>query len=260
MRTTPLGPAGLEGSFEGLGCMGMSTTYGANDDRQSTATLHRAVEGVTLFDTAEVYGPHHNERLVGAALARVRDEVAIATKVGFGFTEDGKLAIVEGRPVVDGRPEHVKAAVEGSLQRLGTDRIDLLYLHRIDPAVPIEDTIGALHELVEQGKIRYLGLSEASAATIRRAHAVHPLTAVQTEYSLFERGVEANGVLDTVRELGIGFVPTRHSAAGSSPAGSQSTSSTPRTSARAIRGCRVTTSRPTVASSTPSRGSPPTRV
>jgi aryl-alcohol dehydrogenase-like predicted oxidoreductase len=180
--------------------------YGASNDEQSLAMLHRAVElGVTLFDTAEVYGPHHNEQLVGRGLAEVRDKVVIATKVGF-VIEGGKLQTVDGTPVIDGSPAHVKAAVEGLLQRLGTDYIDLLYLHRIDPTVPIKDTVGALADLVNGGKVRYLGLSEASVSTIRRAHAVHPITAVQSEYSLFERGIEANGVLDTVRELGIANV------------------------------------------------------
>jgi aryl-alcohol dehydrogenase-like predicted oxidoreductase len=206
MKSTKLGSAGPDVSVEGLGCMGMSTTYGASDDKQSLATLRRAAElGVTLFDTAEVYGPYHNEQLVGRGLAEVRDRVVIATKVGFGI-KDGKLQLAGGTPVIDGSPAHVTAAVEGSLRRLGTDRIDLLYLHRIDPKVPIEDTVGALASLVEEGKIGYIGLSEASATTIRRAHAVHPIAAVQSEYSLFERGIETNGVLDTVRELGIANV------------------------------------------------------
>ncbi len=206
MRTTKLGSTGPEVSVEGLGCMGMSTTYGASDDEQSLATLRRAVElGVTLFDTAEVYGPFHNEELVGRGLADVRDKVAIATKVGFSI-EDGKLQLTDGTPVIDASPAHVKKAVEGSLRRLQTDYVDVLYLHRIDPNVPIEDTVEALAGLVADGKIRFIGLSEASAATIRRAHAVHPITAVQSEYSLFERGIETNGVLDAVRELGIANV------------------------------------------------------
>ncbi|MGW1916810.1 aldo/keto reductase [Streptomyces sp. NPDC002076] len=208
MRRIPLGSDGLTVSAEGLGCMSMSTTYGPSDEQEARVTLRRAVElGVTLFDTAESYGLGHNERLVGHALAPVRDDVVIATKVGFGYTEDGQMAVIDGRPVVDGRPEHIVRAIKGSLGRLGIERIDLVYLHRIDPTVPIEETISAMAGLVKAGQVRHLGLSEASAATVRRAHAVHPITAVQTEYSLFERGVEANGVLATVRELGIGFVP-----------------------------------------------------
>jgi aryl-alcohol dehydrogenase-like predicted oxidoreductase len=208
VRRVPLGSDGLTVSAEGLGCMSMSTTYGPSDEQESLATLRRAVElGVTLFDTAESYGLGDNERLVGRALAPFRDDVAISTKVGFGYTDDGQMAVIDGRPVVDGRPEHIVKAIEGSLRRLGSERIDLVSLHRIDPTVPIEETISAMAGLVKAGKVAHLGLSEASAGTIRRAHAVHPITAVQTEYSLFERGVEANGVLATVRELGIGFVP-----------------------------------------------------
>ncbi|MFF3468318.1 aldo/keto reductase [Streptomyces sp. NPDC001984] len=189
--------------------MGMSTTYGPSDDEASRATLARAVElGVTLFDTAETYGPFHNERLVGSALAPVRDQVRIATKVGFVFDDDGTMVTHDGgQPDVDCSPEHLRTAVDGSLGRLGVEQIDLLYLHRIDQKVPIEESVGAMAELVAAGKVGHIGLSEASAGTIRRAHATHPLTAVQSEYSLFERGVEHNGVLDAVRELGIGFVP-----------------------------------------------------
>lgn len=206
MKIVSLGNQGLKVRAQGLGCMGMSTTYGPSDEQESLATLARALDlGVTLFDTAEAYGPHLNESLLGKAFAGKRDKVIIATKVGFKIT-DGKLAIVDGKPLVTGDPVHVRKAVEGSLQRLRTDFIDLLYLHRIDPWTPIEETIDALAGLVKDGKVRYIGVSEASPATIRRAHAVHPLTAVQTEYSLFERGVEGNGVLQTVRELGIGFV------------------------------------------------------
>lgn len=208
MKAVNLGTPGLKVSAEGLGCMGMSTTYGPSDDKKSLAVLHRAVElGITLFDTAEVYGPYHNEELLGRAFSGLRERVVIATKIGFGFTDEGKLKIVDGKPVVDGRPEHVVKAIEGSLRRLKTDYIDLVYLHRIDPAIPIEETVSALSKLVAAGKIGHLGLSEAAAGTIRRAHAVHPITAVQTEYSLFERSIEVNGVLETVRELGIGFVP-----------------------------------------------------
>jgi aryl-alcohol dehydrogenase-like predicted oxidoreductase len=187
--------------------MGMSTTYGPSDEQENLVTLARASElGVTLFDTAEAYGPFLNESLLGKAFAGKRDKVVISTKVGFRFTDHGMLAIVDGKPVVTGDPSHLRAAVEGSLRRLRTDFIDLLYLHRIDPDTPIEETVGALAGLVKEGKVRYIGVSEASPATIRRAHAVHPLTAVQTEYSLFERGVEHNGVLQTIRDLGIGFV------------------------------------------------------
>lgn len=208
MKTTALGPQHLQVSIEGLGCMGMSMVYGPSSEEESRATLLRAVEaGITFFDTAEVYGPFHNEELLGRTLAEVPDRPVLATKVGFAFTDGGELQIVDGKPVVDGRPEHVTRAVEGSLRRLGTEHIDLVYLHRIDPKVAIEDTVQALSTLVAAGKIGHIGLSEAAPATIRRAHAVHPITAVQSEYSLFERGVEVNGVLATVRELGIGFVP-----------------------------------------------------
>jgi aryl-alcohol dehydrogenase-like predicted oxidoreductase len=197
-----LGSQGLTVSAEGLGCMGMSAFYGPFDDAESTATLHRALDlGVTLFDTADAYGPHTNERLVGQALRGRRDEVVLATK--FGNELDGDTRT--GR--VNGTPEYIRRAVDGSLQRLGVDVIDLYYQHRVDPDTPIEETFGALGELVAAGKVAYLGISEASAATIRRAHATSPLTAVQTEYSLFTRDVEDDGVLATVRELGIGFVP-----------------------------------------------------
>ncbi len=207
MKRMELGGQGLVVSAQGLGCMGMSATYGPSDERENLATLARALElGVTFFDTAEVYGPRTNEELLGKAFAGKRDKVVLATKVGFGYDADGKLAMIDGKPVVTGDPAHVRAAVEGSLRRLRTDCIDLLYLHRIDPATPIEDTVGVLSELVRQGKLRGIGVSEASAATIRSAHAAHPLTAVQGECSLFERGVEHDGVLATVRELGIGFV------------------------------------------------------
>jgi aryl-alcohol dehydrogenase-like predicted oxidoreductase len=191
----------------GLGCMGMSEFYGASSapgsdqERESVATIQRALDlGVTLLDTADMYGPHTNERLVGRAIAGRRDEVVLATK--FGIVRDGDGTTRS----VDGRPEYVRAALDGSLQRLGVDHVDLYYLHRVDPRVPIEDTVGALAEAVRAGKIRHIGLSEAGAATIRRAHAVHPVTAVQTEYSLWTRDVEAE-VLPTLRELGIGLVP-----------------------------------------------------
>jgi aryl-alcohol dehydrogenase-like predicted oxidoreductase len=197
-----LGSSGLEVSEIGLGCMGMSAFYGTTDEPESIATIRRALDlGVTLLDTAELYGPYTNERLVGKAVAGRRDEAVIATKFG------NRVPAAEGRPakVVDGSPDNVRNSVEGSLERLGIDHIDLYYQHRIDPNVPIEETVGAMAEMVEQGKVRHLGLSEASAETIRRAHATHPIAAVQTEYSLWSRDVEEE-VLPTVRELGIGFV------------------------------------------------------
>jgi aryl-alcohol dehydrogenase-like predicted oxidoreductase len=204
MKTRKLGND-LTVSAVGLGCMGMSFAYGAKDDDESTRTLHRAVDlGVTFFDTAETYGPFHNEELLGKALKHVRDRVVIATKFGFklDMTKSGPAAMIG----VDSRPEHVKEVAEASLKRLGTDVIDLFYQHRVDPDVPIEDTVGAMAELVKEGKVRALGLSEASSATIRRAHAIHPIAAVQSEYSLWSRDPE-DDVLATCRELGIGFVP-----------------------------------------------------
>lgn len=204
MKTRKLGND-LTVSTIGLGCMGMSFAYGATNEREAIRTLHRAVElGVTFFDTAEVYGPYENEKLVGKALKARRDHVVIATKFGFRI-EPGKPA-AEAIRGVDGRPENARAVAEASLKRLGIDVIDLYYQHRVDPDVPIEETIGAMSELVEAGKVRAIGLSEASAATIRRAHAVHPIAAVQSEYSLWTRDPEAE-VLATCRELGIGFVP-----------------------------------------------------
>lgn len=194
-----LGSQGLQVSAVGLGCMGMSFGYGKAEDNQCVATIHRALElGVTLFDTADIYGPETNERLVGRALAGRRDAVTLATKFGGRSLEDPDRA-------PDGRPEYVHRAADRSLQRLGVDHIDLYYLHRADPSVPIEDTVGAMAELVSAGKVRFLGLSEASAATIRRAHATHPLSAVQSEYSLWTRDMESE-VIPTLRELGIGFV------------------------------------------------------
>jgi aryl-alcohol dehydrogenase-like predicted oxidoreductase len=206
LGTTANGTA-LTVSALGLGCMGMSEFYGAtsapgsDQERDSVDTVRRALDlGVTLLDTADMYGPHTNERLVGRAIAGRRDEVVLATK--FGIVRDRDA----GTRSVDGRPEHVRAALDGSLQRLGVDHVDLYYLHRVDPRVPIEETVGAMAEAVRAGKVRHIGLSEAGPATIRRAHAVHPLTAVQTEYSLWTRDVEAE-VLPTLRELGIGLVP-----------------------------------------------------
>ena len=203
MKICALGAHGLTVSAEGLGCMGMSAFYGAFDDAESTATLHRALDlGVTFLDTADAYGPWTNEQLVGKAIAGRRDVVQLATK--FGNEVDGR-GNRTGR--VNGRPEYVRTSLDASLRRLGVDVIDLYYQHRVDPDTPVEDTFGALGELVTAGKVRYLGISEASPDTIRRAHATHPLTAVQTEYSLFTRDVEDDGGLATVRELGIGFVP-----------------------------------------------------
>jgi aryl-alcohol dehydrogenase-like predicted oxidoreductase len=202
MNRRTLGSQGLEVSAEGLGCMGMSYAYGAGDEAAGTATIHRAIElGVTLLDTAEVYGPYVNEELVGRAVAGRRDEVEIATKFGFAF--EGRDMASRG---VDGSPENAHRVCDASLRRLGTDHIDLYYQHRVDPAVPIEETVGAMGELVAAGKVRFIGLSEAGAETIRRAHATHPLTAVQSEYSLWTRDPE-DEVLPTLRELGIGFVP-----------------------------------------------------
>ncbi|MER8499665.1 aldo/keto reductase [Mesorhizobium sp. M0204] len=189
----------------GLGCMGMSFAYGGQPEAEAIATLRHAVEiGVNFFDTAEVYGPYENEILVGKALKPVRDRVTIATKFGFKILEEGSGT--ERMAGVDSRPEHVKAVAEASLKRLDTEIIDLYYQHRVDPSVPIEDTVGAMAELVREGKVRALGLSEASAATIRRAHAVHPIAAVQSEYSLWSRDPEEE-VFAVCRELGIGFVP-----------------------------------------------------
>jgi aryl-alcohol dehydrogenase-like predicted oxidoreductase len=204
MKTRVLGRGGPVVSALGLGCMGMSAFYGGRgDDAASIAVIHRALErGVTLLDTADMYGPHTNEVLVGKAIADRREQVFLATK--FGVRLDANDPQARG---VDGRPEYVQSACEASLQRLGVDHIDLYYQHRVDPLVPIEDTVGAMARLVEQGKVRYLGLSEAAPETIRRAHAVHPITALQTEYSLWSREPEQNDVLATVRELGIGFVP-----------------------------------------------------
>jgi aryl-alcohol dehydrogenase-like predicted oxidoreductase len=200
MHQRTLGSEHLQVSALGLGCMGMSEFYGQADEGEAIATIHRALElGVSFLDTADMYGPFTNERLVGRAIADRREQVVLATKFGNERREDGS------RIGVNGKPEYVRAAAEASLERLGVDHIDLYYQHRVDKTVPIEETVGAMAELVEQGKVRHLGLSEASADTIRRAHAVHPITALQTEYSLWSRDVEAE-ILPTVRELGIGFV------------------------------------------------------
>ena len=197
-----LGRQGLEVSAIGLGCMGMSQSYGPADEGESIATLHRAIElGCTFLDTAEVYGPFKNEELLGRALKGRRDEVVIATK--FGFRIEGGRQVGTER---DSRPERIRESVEGSLGRLQTDHIDLLYQHRIDPAVPIEDVAGAVGDLVRQGKVRFFGLSEAGVANIRRANAVHPVSALQSEYSLWERNLEAD-VIPVLSELGIGLVP-----------------------------------------------------
>jgi aryl-alcohol dehydrogenase-like predicted oxidoreductase len=204
MQKRTLGRGGLEVSALGLGLMGMSQAYGTadeRDDRESIATIHRALElGVTFFDTAEVYGPYVNEELLARALEGKRERAVVATKFGFVIDEKGAIA------GTDSRPEHVREAVEGSLRRLRTEHIDLLYQHRVDKAVPIEDVVGAMAALVKAGKVRHLGLSEAGEATIRRAHAVHPIAALQSEYSLWERNLEPR-ILPLLRELGIGLVP-----------------------------------------------------
>jgi len=200
MQTRKLGGQGLEVSMQGLGCMGMSEFYGQTDDQESIATIHRALElGVNFLDTADMYGPFTNERLVGRAIRGRRDEVVLATKFGNVRGENGE------RLGVRGDPEYVRQACHASLERLGVDHIDLYYQHRVDRNVPIEETVGAMAELVEQGKVRFLGLSEASPDTVRRAHRVHPISALQTEYSLWTRDVEER-ILPTTRELGIGFV------------------------------------------------------
>jgi aryl-alcohol dehydrogenase-like predicted oxidoreductase len=199
LATRKLGTQGLEVSALGLGCMGMSQSYGVPDDAESIATIHRALElGLNFFDTAEVYGPFTNEELLGRALEGRRDHAIIATKFGW--------RIGNGRTGLDSRPAHIREAVEGSLRRLSTDRIDLLYQHRVDPEVPIEDVAGTMGELVREGKVRFLGLSEAGEENIRRAHAVHPISALQSEYSLWERNLEAR-IIPVLRELGIGLVP-----------------------------------------------------
>lgn len=200
MKQRTLGQ-GLAISAEGLGCMGMSEFYGRSDENEAIATIRRALDlGVTFLDTADMYGPFTNERLVARAIEGRRESVVLATKFGNERGEDG------ARLGINGRPEYVRRACDASLQRLGVDHIDLYYQHRVDRTVPVEETWGALKSLVESGKVRHLGISEAAPETIRRAHSVHPITALQTEWSLWTRDPEDNGVLDTVRELGIGFV------------------------------------------------------
>jgi aryl-alcohol dehydrogenase-like predicted oxidoreductase len=204
MKTRKLGQSGLEVSAIGFGCMGINFGYGQSlDKQQGIALIRTAVErGVTFFDTAEVYGPFTNEELVGEALAPVRQQVKIATK--FGFAIDPKTGKQSG---MNSRPEHIRAVADAALKRLKTERIDLFYQHRVDPEVPIEDVADAVKGLIQQGKVKHFGLSEPSAQTIRRAHAVQPITAIQNEYSLWTRGPESNGVLQACEELGIGFVP-----------------------------------------------------
>ncbi len=207
IKKVALGSQGLEVPVEGLGCMGMTTlagmnVYGVADEAESLATIHRALElGVNLLDTADLYGPMLNERLVGKAIAGRRDQYLIAAK--FGYEIDDNEALTWN---INGQPSYVRKAFEHSLRNLGTDYVDLYYLHRLDPNTPIEDTVGAMSRLVEEGKVRYIGLSEVSAEQLRRAHGVHPITALQTEYSLFDRRVEEEAILQTARELGIGFV------------------------------------------------------
>jgi len=198
-----LGQVGPEVFPLGLGCMGMSEFYGAHDDTESIRTIHHAIDnGINFIDTADIYGPHTNEQLVGRALAGRRDQVVLATK--FGIVRDPANPGARG---ANGRPEYVRASCDASLKRLGVDHIDLYYQHRVDPDTPIEETVGAMADLVKAGKVRWIGLSEAGAATIERAHAVHPVTALQTEYSLWTRDVDENGILATCQRLGIGFVP-----------------------------------------------------
>lgn len=238
MEIRALGGQGLKVGAEGLGLMGMSAHYGATDETESLATIDRALElGVTLLDTAEGYGPFRNEQLLGKALAGRREAAVVATKTGVEFSDEGAFL---GH---NASPEYIRRSADRSLRHLGTDHIDLYYLHRVDPNVPIEESVGALAELVAAGKVRHIGLCEVSPTTIARAHAVHPLAAVQTEYSLFERGIEHDGVLDTLRDLGIGLVAYSRSDAASSPAPSPAPTTSPTTtSAAATRDSRARTS------------------
>ena len=208
MQKRKLGKSNLEVSAIGLGCMGMSFGYGPPKEKQEMIPVIRAAfeRGVTFFDTAEIYGPFINEELVGEALAPVRDQVVIATKFGFDLKPDSDFQVTKGLPGLNSRPEHIKQAAEGSLKRLKVDVIDLLYQHRVDPNVPIEDVAGAVKDLIQEGKVKHFGLSEAGAKTIRSAHAVQPVAAVQSEYSLWTRGPDEE-VIPTLEDLGIGFVP-----------------------------------------------------
>lgn len=207
MKTIKLGSQGLEVSAQGLGCMGMTTIAGGNiygkaDEKESISTIHRSLElGINFLDTADLYGPLLNERLLAKAIKGNRDKYTIATK--FGYEIDDNEQLTWG---YNGKPEYVRKAIDRSLKNLGTDYIDLYYLHRLDPNTPIEETVGAMADLVKAGKVKYIGLSEVSADTVKKAHKIHPITAIQTEYSLFEREPEANGLLDTLKDLGIGFV------------------------------------------------------
>ncbi len=251
MQQTSLGSQALTTSPLGLGCMGMSAFYGGATEEGSVETIRRALDlGITLFDTAEAYGPFENEKLLGRTLGADRDRVTIASKFATDFTDSGEFI------GLDGSPEHARRAIDRSLSHLGTDHVDLWYLHRVDPNVPIEDTVGAMSEAVTAGKARYIGVSETSAETLRRAHATFPITAIQSEYSLFERDAEHNGVLDTARELGIGFVPFSPLAAASSAAPSPARTTYPRgTPAGTCRGSPTKRSTRTSASSTPSGAS-----
>lgn len=200
LKKRKLGNQGLEVSELGLGCMGMSQSYGTPNDKESIATIHRAIElGVTFFDTAEVYGPYTNERLLGSALKGKREQVIVATKFGFNIADDK----VQG---VNSNPRHIQQVVDESLQRLGMEYIDLLYQHRVDPAIPIEDVIEVMSQLIKEGKVRFLGLSEAGEKTIRRAHTIHPISVLQSEYSLWERNLE-DRIIPVLKELNIGLVP-----------------------------------------------------